>query len=149
MPALGCLVVPVELPVYLLYSSSSFIQVCMMVIHLKQNYQFILQSAIKDGISPPGMVTRGYTEPFNFSVPPPPSLVGDQDPQLEMTLRSRLLHTKLVWFLPNIQRPAAMHYLQGQPMGVSILFVSWWLHALCSDISLLWPYILIPHGLEG
>lgn len=79
------------------------------------------KSTIKDGISPAGMVTKGYTEPFNFSAPPPPSHIADQDPQPEMTLRSRLLHTKLVWFLPNIQRPAAMHYLQGQPMGTFIV----------------------------
>ncbi|XP_022091301.1 ras and Rab interactor 2-like isoform X1 [Acanthaster planci] len=36
---------------------------------------------------------------------------------MELSLLTRLVHTKPIWFLPHTQRTAAIHYLQGQAVG--------------------------------
>ncbi|XP_038071680.1 uncharacterized protein LOC119740437 isoform X2 [Patiria miniata] len=49
----------------------------------------------------------------------PPGHFGDNS--MELSLLTRLVHTKPIWFLPNTQRAAAIHYLQGQPVGTFVV----------------------------
>lgn len=42
-------------------------------------------------------------------------------PDSTLTMMTRLVHTKPIWFLPSTQRAAAAHYLQSQPVAVSTL----------------------------
>lgn len=66
--------------------------------------------------TPTDSSSKLYADVFKFPPPPLTSQVHETLP--EMTMRSRIVHSKLVWYLPRIKRPAAVHYLQGQPTGV-------------------------------
>ncbi|XP_054759123.2 uncharacterized protein LOC129265151 [Lytechinus pictus] len=42
-------------------------------------------------------------------------------PDNTLTMMTRLVHTKPIWYLPHTQRAAAAHYLQGQPVGTFVV----------------------------
>lgn len=42
-------------------------------------------------------------------------------PDSTLTMMTRLVHTKPIWFLPSTQRAAAAHYLQSQPVATFVV----------------------------
>ncbi|XP_070377848.1 protein sprint-like isoform X2 [Dermacentor albipictus] len=58
----------------------------------------------------------------SFSKPPPLPLQGSSassadDVHCSMTLLERLIRTSSIWFLPDVGRTGAVHYLQGKEVG--------------------------------
>ncbi|XP_075723208.1 src homology 2 domain-containing protein sprint isoform X1 [Rhipicephalus microplus] len=59
----------------------------------------------------------------SFSKPPPPlpvqgsSASSTDDVHCSMTLLERLIRTSSIWFLPDVGRTGAVHYLQGKAVG--------------------------------
>ena len=68
-------------------------------------------------LSPHPVTFQQQQQPSDVPVSPPhPGHLSEDS--MELSLLTRLVRTKPVWFLPNTQRSAAIHYLQGQPVGV-------------------------------
>lgn len=59
----------------------------------------------------------------SFSKPPPPpplqgsSTSSTDDVHCSMTLLERIIRTSSIWFLPDVGRTGAVHYLQGKEVG--------------------------------
>ncbi|XP_071801556.1 uncharacterized protein [Asterias amurensis] len=71
-------------------------------------------------LSPHPVTVQQQQQPSDDPVSPPhPGHLSEDS--MELSLLTRLVRTKPVWFLPNTQRTAAIHYLQGQPVGSFIV----------------------------